>query len=242
MYSAKVYCEKEEFLPDSLEDNFGSIFSLYLWFTGDTMARYTGAKNRIARRFGVNVFGRTRNPMAHKAHPAGMHGAKKKKKSDYGVQLEEKQKLKAAFGMLSEKQLHRYFKLASLKHGNTPEIFMQMLELRLDMVVFRLGFASTIFGAQQLVAHGHITVNGKRVDIRSFQVRPGMVVSVKEKSKKMPAVLASFQSGARTVPEYIQLNEADMSGQVMQMPSIAAISIPLEVNIPMVCDFLAHAG
>ncbi len=206
------------------------------------MARYTGAKNRIARRFGVNVFNRTRNPMAHKANPAGMHGAKRKKKSDFGVQLEEKQKLKAAFGMLSEKQLNKYFKLASSRHGNTPEIFMQMLESRLDVVVFRLRFAATFFGAQQLVAHGHITVDGKRVDIRSFQVRPGMVVAVKEKSKKMKSVVESLQNGSRTVPEYIELNEANMSGKMLQLPSIGSIPMPIEVNIPMVCDFLAHAS
>ncbi|MGR3951929.1 MAG: 30S ribosomal protein S4 [Chlamydia sp.] len=206
------------------------------------MARYTGAKNRIARRFGVNMFGRTRNPMTHKAHPAGMHGAKRKKKSDFGVQLEEKQKLKAAFGMLSESQLNKYFKLASKRHGNTPEIFMQFLESRLDIVVFRLKFASTFFGAQQLVAHGHITVDGKRVDIRSFQVRPGMVIAVKEKSKKMKSIVESIQSGSKMVPEYIEVNEADMSGKMMNLPSIAAIPMPIAVNIPMVCDFLAHAS
>ncbi len=206
------------------------------------MARYTGAKNRIARRFGVNVFGRTRNPMAHKAHPAGMHGAKRKKKSDFGVQLEEKQKLKAAFGMLSEKQLHKYFKLASKRHENTPEIFIQLLETRLDVMVYRLRFASTFFGAHQLVSHGHVTVDGKKVDIRSFQVKPGMVVAVNEKSKKMKAVVESMQNASRSVPEYMELNESAMSGRLLQLPSIGSVPMPLEVNIPMVCDFLAHAG
>ncbi len=206
------------------------------------MARYTGAKNRIARRFGVNVFNRIRNPMAHKPNPAGMHGAKRKKKSDFGVQLDEKQKLKAAFGMISEKQLHKYYKEASRRHGNTPEIFMQMLESRLDVVVFRLRFASTIFAAQQLISHGHILVDGKKVDIRSFRVQPGMVVSVKEKSKKLKSVVESVQNASRSVPEYLELNEADFAGRMLQLPSMGSIPLAVEVNLPMVCDFLAHAG
>src|SRR6202521_4800242 len=133
------------------------------------MARYTGNKNRIARRFGANVFGRSRNPLLHKPNPPGMHGARRRKKSDYGVQLEEKQKLKAIYGMLSEKQLVNYFKKAQKKQENTVHLFIEMLECRLDTVVYRLKFAPTIFAAQQLVAHGHILVNGKKVDIRSFQ-------------------------------------------------------------------------
>jgi small subunit ribosomal protein S4 len=109
------------------------------------MVRYLGPKNRIARRFGINVFGRLRNPLVHKANPAGMHGAKRKKKSDYGIQLEEKQKLKAAFGMITECQLVHYYKQAARQHKNTPEIFLQKLECRLDTVLFRLKFAANIF-------------------------------------------------------------------------------------------------
>src|ERR1700738_670398 len=143
------------------------------------MARYTGSKNRIARRFGINIFGRARNPMLHKPNPPGVHGARRRKKSDYGLQLEEKQKLKAIYGMLSEGQLVRYFKEASRMSGNTAQHFAELLECRLDNIVYRLKLAATIFGAQQLVAHGHILVNGKKVDRRSFQVKPGMIISVK---------------------------------------------------------------
>src|SRR5437868_10401853 len=105
------------------------------------MARYTGKKNRIARRFGINIFGRARNPMLHKPNPPGMHGAKRKKKSDYGLQLEEKQKLKAIYGMLSEKQLVSYYKKALSVAGNTASHFAELLECRLDNVVYRLKFA-----------------------------------------------------------------------------------------------------
>src|SRR5215204_5323735 len=125
------------------------------------MVRYTGKKNRIARRFGVNIFGRARNPLLRKQNPPGMHGARRRKKSDYGVALEEKQKLKAIYGMLSEKQLVRYFKQALRLAGNTAQQFAQLLECRLDNIVYRLKIAPTIFGAHQLVSHGHIRVDGK---------------------------------------------------------------------------------
>jgi len=206
------------------------------------MARYTGPKNRVARRFGVNVFGRARNPLLHKPNPAGMHGAKRKKKSDFGLQLDEKQKLKAAFGMISESQLNKYYQEAARRHKNTPELFLQMLETRLDVVVFRLKFAGTIFGAQQLVSHGHVLVNGKKVDRRSFQVRPGMVISVKEKSRTMKIVNESLEIGSRSVPSYYSYEPEKFSAQLLAMPSMDQISLPLEVNIPMVCDFLAHSS
>ncbi|MCB1149554.1 MAG: 30S ribosomal protein S4, partial [Chlamydiia bacterium] len=153
------------------------------------MSRYTGNKNRVARRFGVNIFGRKRNPLLHKPNPPGVHGARRRKKSDFGLQLEEKQKLKAVYGMLSEKQLVRYFKEAQRQGGVTPTVFTQLLECRLDSVVYRLGFAGTIFGAHQLIAHGHIEVDGKKVDIRSFNVKPGMKVSIREKSRKMKPII-----------------------------------------------------
>src|ERR1700686_2578654 len=120
------------------------------------MARYTGNKNRIARRYGVNLFGRLRNPLLHKPNPPGQHGARRRKKSDYGVMLEEKQKLKAIYGMLSEKQLINYYKKALKKEGNTALLLATFLESRLDTVVYRLKLAPTIFAAQQLVSHGHI--------------------------------------------------------------------------------------
>ncbi|MFY7842530.1 MAG: 30S ribosomal protein S4 [Rhabdochlamydiaceae bacterium] len=204
------------------------------------MARYTGPKNRIARRFGVNVFGRARNPLLHKANPPGVHGAKRKKKSDFGVQLEEQQKLKACYGMISQKQLVRYYQEAAKAASNTPQEFIQKLETRLDVIVYRLKFAATIFGAQQLVSHGHILVNGKKVDRRSFHVKPGMTISVREKSQKMEPIQAALKSGQRSLPEYVSLNEAGFSGQLLSLPAIDQIPFPLPLNIPLICEFLAH--
>ncbi len=205
------------------------------------MSRYTGPKNRVARRFGVNIFGRRRNPLLHKPNPAGMHGAKRKKKSDYGVQLEEKQKLKAVFGMLSQKQLVNYYKKALKQEGNTAQIFMQLLETRLDTLVYRLGLASTIFHAQQLVAHGHILVDGKKVDVRSYQVKPGTEISVKESSRELP-IMKELQNATGDFPEYLSRDLTKMKGKLEVAPMMDQIPLPLPINIPLVCEFLAHTS
>ncbi|MCB1085033.1 MAG: 30S ribosomal protein S4 [Chlamydiia bacterium] len=204
------------------------------------MSRYTGPKNRIARRFGVNIFGRLRNPLLHKPNPPGMHGAKRKKKSDYGIQLEEKQKLKAVYGMLTDKQVLRYFHEAGRKEGNTAHLLLQRLECRLDNIIYKLKFGSTIFQAQQLVAHGHILVNGKKVDRRSFEVKPGMTISVKEKSRNMKGIKDALENTSRTLPEYLSLDEKSFSGQLLSVPEADQIVLPLPINISLVCEFLAH--
>lgn len=203
------------------------------------MARYTGPKNRIARKFGVNIFGRARNPLIHKPNPPGVHGARRRKKSDYGQQLEEKQKLKAVYGMLSEKQLVRYYKRAS-KRGETTKNLVVLLEARLDVVVYRLKLAPTIFAAQQLVAHGHVTVNGKKVDCRAFNVLPGMKISIKEKSKKMVLVQNALQNTSQEVPEYLSVDPKKCEGELLNPPEIDQVGYPLTINLPVICDFLAH--
>lgn len=206
------------------------------------MARYTGPKNRISRRFGVNIFGRARNPLIHKPNPPGVHGARRRKKSDFGLQLDEKQKLKAAYGMLSEKQLVNYYTKAAKKHGKTPDILMAMLEMRLDAVVYRLKLAPTPFAAQQLIAHGHILVDGKKVDIRSFSVKPGQVISVRERSRNMKIIRESMENSMRTVPEYLRLDADNFSGQLLSEPMMEQIPLPLEINVAEICDFLAHSN
>lgn len=204
------------------------------------MARYTGPKNRIARRFGANIFGRSRNPLIHKPNPPGQHGARHKKKSDFGLQLEEKQKLKAIYGMISEKYLVTSYRKCLEHKGSTAESFLRMLECRLDNVVYRLKFANTIFGAQQLVSHGHILVDGKKVDRRSFQVKPGMVISVKEKSRKMDAIQKALQDPRMVIPEYLSAESDKMSGKLLSPPNPDQVPLPIPINLAMVCEFLAH--
>ena len=204
------------------------------------MARYTGPKNRIARKFGANIFGRLRNPLIHKPNPPGMHGARRRKKSDYGLQLEEKQKLKAVYGMLTDKALLRYFREASSAQGNTAHQLLQRLECRLDTIVYRMNLATTPFHAHQLVSHGHILVNGKKVDIRSFLVKPGMKISIKEKSKGNLLIKQATEMTARDIPEYISFDPKTLTGELIAVPEFEQISLPLPINIALVCEFLAH--
>lgn len=195
------------------------------------MSRYTGPKNRIARRFGLNIFGRRRNPLLHKPNPPGQHGARKKKKSDYGMQLEEKQKLRTCYGMLSQKQLIGYFREAERRHGTTTTIFMQLLESRLDILVYRMNFAPTIFAAHQLVSHGHILVDGKKVDRRSFSVKPGSVISIKEASREIQPVKIARENPMKSIPPYCEVDLEKGIGKYLQLPEIQDIPLPLEINV-----------
>ncbi len=206
------------------------------------MARYRGPKNRVARKFGANIFGKARNPMLHKQNAPGMHGAKRKKKSEYGLQLEERQKLKAVYGMLSQKQLVNAYRKASLQKGNTAQLLLEQLECRLDNVVYRLRFAASIFGAQQLVSHGHIQVNGKKVDRRSFLVKPGMVISVKPASRQMKAVQMAQENTAREIPGYLTLDADKHSGSLLATPQQDQVPLPIPINLPLVCEFIAHTS
>ncbi|MBI3901313.1 MAG: 30S ribosomal protein S4 [Chlamydiia bacterium] len=206
------------------------------------MSRYTGPKNRIARRFGANIFGKARNPLLHKQHPPGQHGAKRKKKSDFGAQLEEQQKLKAVYGMLSYKQLVNTYQKALLAKGNTVQHFLASLECRLDNLVYRLRLAPTIFSAQQLVSHGHIMVDGKKVDRRSFQVKPGMTVSVKPASRQMKIILQAQEQVNREIPSYLSIEEGNSSGKLLALPELDQVPLPLPINIPLVCEFISHSS
>jgi small subunit ribosomal protein S4 len=204
------------------------------------MSRYLGPKNRIARKFGANIFGRARNPLLHKVNPPGVHGAKRRKKSDYGLQLDEKQKLKAVYGMLTHKQLLLAYRTSLKKPGNTSHNLLSLLESRLDNIVLRLRLAPTIFSAQQLICHGHILVNGRKVDRRSFQVKPGMTISIKEKTKKMVIVKAAQGNTSREVPEYLSVSEDRNSGKMEAAPEFDQVPLPIMINVPLVCEFLAH--
>ena len=206
------------------------------------MTRYRGPKNRIARRFAANIFGKARNPLLHKQHPPGQHGAKRKKKSDFGVQLDEQQKLKAAYGMLSYKQLVNAYKKALLAKGNTAQLFLASLECRLDNMVYRLRLAPSIFSAQQLVSHGHIQVDGKKVDRRSFQLKPGMLVSIKPASRQMKLVLQAQEQLSRELPSYLSLEEDKFSGRLLSEPQLDQVPLPLPINIPLVCEFISHSS
>jgi small subunit ribosomal protein S4 len=183
------------------------------------MARYTGPREKIARRFGVPLFGPSK-ALELRNFPPGQHGVRnaRRKVSDYGIALAEKQKLRFQYGLM-EKQFRRFFAEAQRRKGVTGETLLQMLELRLDNVAFRMGFANTRFAARQLVGHGHVTVNGKRVNISSYQVKPGDVVAAKQ-SVKSQQLVSRFLEMTVSVPaqDWMTVDRDKMSGTVNRVP------------------------
>ncbi len=184
------------------------------------MARYTGPKTKISRRY--NTFlGGSQKAFENKQYPPGQHGPKgsRRKLSDYAIALAEKQKLRHQYGVL-ERQFRRYFQLASAKRGVTGEILLQLLETRLDNVVQKMGFAKTLRAARQLVSHGHVTVNGRKTNIASMNVRPGDKIAVKttDRSKRL-AVKALDQTASVTTPEWLAVDKDNLSGSVVRVPS-----------------------
>lgn len=181
------------------------------------MARYTGPKSRIARRFGEPIFGPDK-ALQKRNYAPGQHGNHRKKNSEYGTQLAEKQKAKYTYGVL-ERQFRLLFAQASRSKGITGEILIQLLESRLDNIVYRLGIAPTRAAARQLVSHRHIVVDGKVVNIPSFSVKPGMVVAVREKSKSLEVIAASLQGFAHEKYPWLEWNEADKAGKYLNIPA-----------------------
>lgn len=184
------------------------------------MARYTGPKDKLSRRFGVALFGPTK-ALETKNYPPGMHGPKgsRRKHSEYSVALAEKQKLRFQYGVL-ERQFRRYFQIALTRRGVTGEILLQLLETRLDNVVFRLGFASSRSAARQLVCHGHVLVNGRKVDVSSYCVRPGDAISVKDKPKSRSLAARNLELTQITpVPDWLSVDKDHFSGSVARIPT-----------------------
>jgi len=184
------------------------------------MARYTGPKDKISRRFGVPLFGATK-ALEHKNYPPGMHGPKgsRRKQTDYSVALAEKQKLRYQYGIL-ERQFRRYFKTALTRRGVTGETLLQLLETRLDNVVFRLGLANSRSAARQMVSHGHVQVNGKKVNVSSYNVKPGDTVTVKDKPGSRSLAARNLElTQISPVPDWLTLNKEQFSGVVARIPS-----------------------
>lgn len=182
------------------------------------MARYRGPKSKIARKFGEPIFGPDK-VLEKKNYPPGFHGAnaRRRKTSEYGIQLKEKQKAKYTYGVL-ERQFANMFKKASSAKGITGEVLLQLLEARLDNVVFRLGLAASRAGARQLVSHKHITVNGDVVNIPSYQLRPGDIVGVREKSKSLEVINDALTSHRYSKYAWLEWDGATMAGKFLNRP------------------------
>jgi small subunit ribosomal protein S4 len=182
------------------------------------MARYTGPKTRVARKFGEPIFGPDKN-FERKNFPPGQHGMNKKRKktSEYGVQLREKQKAKYTYGIL-ERQFHNTFEKASRSKGVTGEVLLQLLESRLDNTVFRFGISPSRAGARQLVSHRHITVNGEVVNIPSYQLKPGDIIGIREKSKSLETIVDSLTTRKTSKLPWLEWDDAQMAGKFMNLP------------------------
>ncbi|NMM51384.1 30S ribosomal protein S4 [Paenibacillus aquistagni] len=200
------------------------------------MARYTGPKFKLSRRLGISLSG-TGKELAKRNYAPGQHGPNQRKKlSGYGVQLQEKQKLRHMYG-LNEKQFRNLFDRAVKLPGIAGENFMFLLESRLDNLVYRLGFSNTRAGARQLVSHGHVTVNGKKVDIASYLVTPGDVIGLRERSRGLKVIKEAVE-GRHHLPAYIEFNEAAMEGKFIRLPERAELST--EIDEKQIVEFYSR--
>src|ERR687884_22925 len=176
------------------------------------MSKRAESKYKINRRLGANLWGRSKSPLNRRDYGPGQHGQRRKKPTDFGTQLMAKQKLKGYYGNIGEKQFRKYYEEAVRRKGDTSENLIELLERRLDAVIYRMKFAITPFAARQFVNHGHVLVNGRRVNIPSYLVKDNDQVEVKEKSKQLTAVLDAAQSGERDVPDYMEIDHRAMRG------------------------------
>ena len=205
------------------------------------MSRRDSSKYKINRRLGVNLWGRQKSPLnRNRDYGPGQHGQRRKKPSDYGVQLMAKQKLKGYYGNIGERQFRRIYEEALRRKSETGEALIEMLERRLDAVIYRMKFAPTVFSARQLVNHGHIRVNGKRVTIPSFQVKDNDAIELKEKSKQMALVMESVKSAERDVPDYIEVDHDRMKGRFIRAPKLADVPFPVPMEPNLVVEFYSR--
>ena len=185
------------------------------------MTKRTSAKHKIDRRMGENIWGRPKSPVNKREYGPGQHGQRRKgKMSDFGTQLRAKQKLKGYYGDLTEKQFRKIYDEAERQRGDTSELLIGLLERRLDAVVYRAKFVPTIFAARQFVNHGHVAVNGRRVNIASYRVKEGDVVSVRDKSRQLAIVLEAIGSPERDVPEYLAVDHSKLTAEFVRAPAL----------------------
>ena len=204
------------------------------------MTKRTAAKHKIDRRMGENIWGRPKSPVNRREYGPGQHGQRRKGKlSDFGIQLRAKQKLKGYYGDLTEKQFRRIYAEAVRLRGDTGEKLIGLLERRLDAVIYRAKFVPTIFAARQFINHGHILVNGKKVNIASFRVNEGDLVEIKEKSRQIALVLEAIALAERDVPEYISADHSKMQAQFVRVPSGAEVPYPVIMEPNLVVEFYA---
>jgi small subunit ribosomal protein S4 len=204
------------------------------------MSKRHSAKYKIDRRMGENLWGRPKSPVNQRSYGPGQHGQRRKSKvSDFGLQLRAKQKLKGYYGNITEKQFQRIYVEATRRKGNTSENLIALLESRLDAVVYRAKFAPTPFAARQIVNHGHVAVNGRRVNIASYRVKPGDVVEIRERSRNMALILEAHGSSERDTPDYLEIDSRHLSAKFVRAPELAEVPYPVRMEPNLVIEYYA---
>ena len=205
------------------------------------MSKRQSAKYKLDRRMGENIWGRPKSPVNKREYGPGQHGQRRKgKMSDFGTQLRAKQKLKGYYGNITEKQFRRYYAEAIRLRGDSGENLIGLLERRLDAVVYRAKFVPTPFAARQFVNHGHVKVNGQRVNIASYLVKTGDVIEVKEASKQLEIVVVASQHPERDVPDYIEVDHAKMTARVTRIPNLGEVPYPVQMEPNLVIEFYSR--
>ncbi len=204
------------------------------------MTKRIESKYKVCRRLGVNLWGRAKSPTNKREYGPGQHGQRRRKPSDFGTQLQAKQKLRCYYGNITEKQFQLYYEQAVNVKGDTGENLIGILERRLDAVVYRMKFVPTVFAARQFVSHGHVSVNGKRVTIASYLLNEGDAVTIKEKSRDMSLVLAAVDSPEREVPEYMNVNHDRMEGTFVRTPKLADVPYPAQMEPNLVVEYYSR--
>ncbi len=204
------------------------------------MTKRTSAKYKIDRRMGENLWGRPKSPVNKRDYGPGQHGQRRKSKlSDFGLQLRAKQKLKGYYGDLTEKQFRRIFGEAERQRGDTGENLIGLLERRLDAFVFRSKFVVTIFAARQFVNHGHVLVNGKRVNIPSYRLNVGDVVEVRDRSKQLTMVHEGIELPERDVPDYVEVDHSKMTASLTRVPQLGDVPYAVSMEPNLVVEYYA---
>ncbi len=204
------------------------------------MSKRLASKFKIDRRYGVSLWGKAKSPVNKRNYGPGQHGANRKKPTDYGLQLHAKQKLRGVYGNISEKQMRKYYAEAVRRPGDSSENLIGLLESRLDSVVYRMKFVNSVFAARQFVSHGHVLVNGKKVDIPSYLVRAGDEIAVRSKAKEMAFVIEAMNAADRDVPDYMEVDAKEFKGKFARVPKLADVPYAVQMEPHMVIEFYSR--
>ncbi|MFN7902425.1 MAG: 30S ribosomal protein S4 [Holosporales bacterium] len=204
------------------------------------MSKIPASKHKIDRRLGLNLWGRPGSPFNTRNSGPGQHGKQRGKPTDYGIQLKAKQKLKGYYGRVGERQFRRVYQEAIRRKGDSSENLIGLLERRLDTVVYRAKFGATVFAARQLVSHGHITVDGKRVNIPSATVREGQTVALRDKTRTLAVVIGAVESQERNVPDYLEVQENGFAVRFVRQPKLTEVPYPVKMEPNLVLEFYSR--